>query len=106
MTHNHFSFFWQRHNHPEYPYTNKTPDILLDIYPAESSPECSANEMSTQSITCNSLSTPPCRGHNDVNGAIEDNCIVIRCALTKPQVASRQPPFLFSCSRTQIITLT
>jgi hypothetical protein len=24
MTHNHFSFFWQEHNHPEYPYTKKT----------------------------------------------------------------------------------
>jgi hypothetical protein len=50
MTHNHFSFFWQQHNHPEYPYTNKSPDILLDINPGESRPECTSIEMSTQSI--------------------------------------------------------
>jgi hypothetical protein len=58
VTHNRFSFFIQQHNHPEYPYTNKKPDILLDINPGESSPECTENERSTQSITCNSL-TPP-----------------------------------------------
>jgi hypothetical protein len=53
MTHNHFSFFWQQHNHPEYPNTNKTPDILLDINPGESSPECTANDQTAQSIACN-----------------------------------------------------
>jgi hypothetical protein len=51
MTQNCFSFFWQQHNHPEYAYTNSTPDILLDINPGESSPECASIEMSTQSIT-------------------------------------------------------
>jgi hypothetical protein len=81
MTHNRFSFFWPQHNHPEYPYTNKTPDILLDINPGESSPECTTNEMSTQSITCNSL-TPPPHSHNEVNAAIEDTCNVIRYDLT------------------------
>jgi hypothetical protein len=88
MTHNHFSFFWQQHNHPEYPCTNKTPDILLDINPGELSPKCASNEMTTPSITCNSL-TPPCHSCNDVNAAIEDNCTVIRYALTKPQVPSK-----------------
>jgi hypothetical protein len=33
MTHNNFSFFWLKHNHPEHSYTNKTPDILLDTNP-------------------------------------------------------------------------
>ena len=37
--HNCFSYFWQQHNHPEYPYKNKTPGILLDINPGESSTE-------------------------------------------------------------------
>jgi hypothetical protein len=87
-THNRFSFFWQQHNHPEYPFTNKTPDILLDINPGESSPECPPNEMRTQSITCNSL-TPPCHSHNDVNAAIEDNCNVIRHDLDKPNFPAK-----------------
>ena len=98
MTHNRFSFFWQQHNHPEYPYTNKTPDILLDINPGESSPECTENERSTQSITCNSL-TPPCHSHNDVNAAIEDNCNVIRYALTKPKLPSKHNAFLAVLTR-------
>jgi hypothetical protein len=93
MTDNRFSFFWQQHNHPEYPYTNKTPDIPLDINPGESSPECTENERSTKSITCNSL-TPPCHSHNDVNAAIEDNCNVIRYDLTKPEVPSKHNAFL------------
>jgi hypothetical protein len=93
MTHNRFSFFWQQHNHPEYPYTNKTPDILLDINPGESSPERTTNETSTQSITCNSL-TPPCHSQNYVNAAIWDNCNVIRYALTTPQVPSKHNAFL------------
>jgi hypothetical protein len=93
MTHNRFSFFWQQHNQPEYPYTNKTPDILPAINPGESSPECTENEMSTQSITCNSH-TPPCHSHNDVNAATEDNCNVIRYALTKQQVPSKHNAFL------------
>ena len=97
-THNHFSFFWQQHNHPEYSYTNKTPDILLDINPGESSPECTENERSTQSITCNSL-TPPCHSHNDVNAAIEDNCNVIRYALTKPKLPSKHNAFLAVLTR-------
>jgi hypothetical protein len=71
MTHNRFSSFWQQHNHPEYPYTNKTPEILLDINPGESSPECTSSDQTTQSNTCNSL-TPPCHSHNDVNEVIED----------------------------------
>jgi hypothetical protein len=98
MTHNHFSFFWQQHNHPEYPYTNKTPDILLVINPGESSPECTENERSTQSITCNSL-TPPSHSHNDVNAAIEDNCNVIRYDLTKPEVPSKHNAFLAVLTR-------
>jgi hypothetical protein len=93
MTHNCFSFFRQQHNHPEYSYTNKTPHILLDINPGESSPVCTTNEMTTQSITCNSL-TPPCHSHNDVNAAIEDNCNEIRYALTKPEVPSKHNAFL------------
>ena len=93
MTHNHFSFFWQQHNHPEYPCTNKTPDILLDINPGESSPECTSHEVTTPSITCNSL-TPPCYSHNDVNAAIEVNCNAIRYALTKPQVPSKHTALL------------
>jgi hypothetical protein len=36
MTQNHFSFFGQQCNNPGYPYTNKTPDILLNINPGES----------------------------------------------------------------------
>jgi hypothetical protein len=93
MTHNCFSFFWQQQNHPEYPYTNKTPDILLDINPGESSPECTSNEMTTPSITCCNSRTPPCHSHNDVNAATEDNCNVKRFALTKPQVASKNNAF-------------
>ncbi len=34
--HNRFSHFWKQHRHPEYPYINKTPEILLDIIPGES----------------------------------------------------------------------
>jgi hypothetical protein len=97
-THNRFSLFWQQHNHPEYPYTNKTPGFLLDINPGESSPECTENERSTQSITCNSL-TPPCHSHNDVNEAIEDNCNVIRYDLTKPKVPSKHNAFLAVLTR-------
>ncbi|KAI2491544.1 hypothetical protein MHU86_23021 [Fragilaria crotonensis] len=33
IKHNRFSFFWQQHNHPEYPYTNKTPELLLNVIP-------------------------------------------------------------------------
>jgi hypothetical protein len=93
MTHNHFSFFWQEHNHPEYSYTNKTKDILLDTNPGKSSPECTENEMSTQSITCNPL-TPPCHSHNYVNAALKDNCNAIRYALTTPQIPFKQNAFL------------
>jgi hypothetical protein len=39
-------------------------------------------------LATNSL-LPPCQIHNDVNAAIEDNCNVIRYALTKPDVPSR-----------------
>jgi hypothetical protein len=49
--------------------------------------------MSTQSIICDSL-TPPWHSHIDVNAAIEDNCKVIRYALTKPQVPSKHNAFL------------
>jgi hypothetical protein len=54
--------------------------------------------MSTQSITCNSLS-PPCHSHNDVNAAIEDNCNVIRNALTTPQIPSKHNAFLAVLTR-------
>jgi hypothetical protein len=77
--HNHSSFFWQQHNHPEYPYKIKTPDTLLDINPVESSNECSSNEMTTKSITCKPL-TPPCQRHNDVDAAKVNNCNAIRYA--------------------------
>jgi hypothetical protein len=93
MTHNHFSFVGQHCNNPEYPYTNKTPDILLDINPGKFSTECTSNERSTQSIACNSL-TPPCHSHNDMNAAIEDSCNAIRYALTKPLVPSKHNAFL------------
>ena len=65
---------------PENQYKNKTPDILLDINPGESSTECTSNEMTTKSITCKPL-TPPCQRHNDVTEAKKDNCNVIRYAL-------------------------
>jgi hypothetical protein len=65
------------HNHPEYPYTNKTPETLLHVIPGESSSVCSNNENEEKSIACNSL-TPPGHRHNDVNVATEDNCNVIR----------------------------
>ena len=97
-THNRFSFFWQQHNHPEYPYTNKTPDILLDINPGESSTECPNNEQTTKSITCNSL-TPPCHSHNDVNAALEDNCKVIRYVLEKQQTPSKHNALLAVLTR-------
>jgi hypothetical protein len=99
MAHNLFSLFWQQHNHPEYPYTNKTPDILHDINPGEFSPECSSNGQTTQSFTCNSPLTPSCHSHNGVNAAIEDYCKVIRYTLTKPQITSRHNAFLsvFTC---------
>jgi hypothetical protein len=93
MTDNHFSFFWQQHNHPEYPYTNKAPDILLDINPGEPSTQCTSNDQTTQYITCNSC-TPHCHSHNDVNAVKEDNCNVIRYDLTKPEVPSKHNAFL------------
>ena len=49
--------------------------------------------MSRQSITCNSL-TPPCHSHNNLNAAIEDNCNVIRYALTTPQIPSKHNALL------------
>ncbi|KAI2489630.1 hypothetical protein MHU86_24961 [Fragilaria crotonensis] len=70
------------HNHPEYPYTNKTPETLLHVIPGESSSVCSNNENKEKSITCNSL-TPPGHRHNDVNVATEDYCNVIRYELEK-----------------------
>ena len=84
ISHNRFSFFWQQHNHPEYPYTNKTPEILLNVFPGESSTECARIENETKSITCNSH-IPPGHRHNDVNVATEDNCNVIRYELDKRQ---------------------
>ncbi|KAI2498782.1 hypothetical protein MHU86_15738 [Fragilaria crotonensis] len=72
------------HNHPEYPYTNKTPELLLNVIPGESSSLCSDNESTAKSITCNSL-IPPGHRHNDVNVATEDNCNVIRYDLEKQQ---------------------
>ena len=84
ISHNCFSFFWQQHNHPEYPYTNKTPEILLNIFPGESSTECARIENETKSINCNSH-IPPGHRHNDVNVATEDNCNVIRYELDKQQ---------------------
>ncbi|KAI2511802.1 hypothetical protein MHU86_2534 [Fragilaria crotonensis] len=84
IKHNRFSFFWQQHNHPEYPYTNKTPELLLNVIPGESSSLCSDNESTAKSITCNSL-IPPGHRHNDVNVATEDNCNVIRYDLEKQQ---------------------
>ncbi|KAI2490290.1 hypothetical protein MHU86_24280 [Fragilaria crotonensis] len=71
-------------NHPEYPYTNKTPETLLHVIPGESSSVCSNNENKEKSITCNSL-TPPGHRHNDVNVATEDTCNVIRYELEKHQ---------------------
>jgi len=72
------------HNHPEYPYTNKTPETLLHVIPGESSSVCSNNENKEKSITCISL-TPPGNRHNDVNVATEDYCNVIRYELEKQQ---------------------
>ena len=84
---------FSQHNHPENQYKNKTPDILLDINPGESSTECTSNEMTTKSITCKPL-TPPCQRHNDVTEAKVDNCNVIRYALEKQQPPSKHNALL------------
>jgi hypothetical protein len=101
-THYRFSFFWQQHNHPEYPYTNKTPELLLNVIPGESSSLCSNNESTTKSITCNSL-IPPGHRHNDVNVATEDNCNVIRYDLKKQQCPLEHSALVFLTRRSSLL---
>ena len=83
LTHNRYSYFWYKHQHPEYPYLNATRSASpINIIPGTSSHGTSPADK--HPITHN-FPNPFCRIHKDVIQTKEDRtCEQIRYQL-KPQ---------------------
>ena len=102
ITHNPFSYHWQQHNHPEYPFIMETDLSSLRIPPAGES-SLNTSHLHTQDTTCN-LPEPPCLyRHSHVNAASMDssNCNVVRYQLdTQDHSSCEHTAFLAVRTRT------
>ncbi|KAI2512616.1 hypothetical protein MHU86_1835 [Fragilaria crotonensis] len=85
ITHNPFSYYWQQHNHPEYPFIKDSEPNILSNPPGESGVNTSL--FNNQVTTCN-LPDPSCLyRHIGVNATRMDssNCNVVRFQLDKQE---------------------
>ncbi|KAI2508041.1 hypothetical protein MHU86_6333 [Fragilaria crotonensis] len=85
ITHNPFSYYWQQHNHPEYPFIKESEPNILSNPPGESGVNTSL--FNNQVTTCN-LPDPSCLyRHIGVNATRMDssNCNVVRFQLDKQE---------------------
>ncbi|KAI2508425.1 hypothetical protein MHU86_5952 [Fragilaria crotonensis] len=85
ITHNPFSYYWQQHNHPEYPFIKESEPNILSNLPGESGVNTSL--LNNQVTTCN-LPDPSCLyRHIGVIATRMDssNCNVVRFQLDKQE---------------------